>query len=139
MRLFAYFAVKKPLKQLTAKSAKNAKITQRVELRTLPEIIVASLRVRPLFAPDSGRPRRKALQNYLQSPAQRVLPSQVLVALRMETLLTEFYCLSPLSRSLILSRASGERLGAEGKSISGVSAASWRIEFLMIARCSRYH
>jgi len=34
LRLFAYFAVKKPLKQLTAKSAKNAKITQRVELRT---------------------------------------------------------------------------------------------------------
>jgi len=36
LRLFAYFAVKKPLKQLTAKSAKNAKITQRLELRTLP-------------------------------------------------------------------------------------------------------
>src|SRR5687768_11398004 len=35
LRLSAYFAVKKPLKQLTAKSAKNAKITQRVELRTL--------------------------------------------------------------------------------------------------------
>jgi hypothetical protein len=30
LRFFAYFAVKKPLKQLTAKSAKNAKITKRV-------------------------------------------------------------------------------------------------------------
>jgi two-component system alkaline phosphatase synthesis response regulator PhoP len=47
LRLFAYFAVKKPLKQLAAKSAKNAKITQRVEpgyyprdlfLRHLPEL-----------------------------------------------------------------------------------------------------
>jgi hypothetical protein len=36
LRLFAYLAVKKPLKGLTAKSAKNAKITQRVELRILP-------------------------------------------------------------------------------------------------------
>ena len=32
------FAVKTPLKQLTAKSAKNANMTQRVELRTLPKI-----------------------------------------------------------------------------------------------------
>ena len=38
LRLVAYFAVKTPLKQLTAKSAKNAKMTQRVELRTLPKI-----------------------------------------------------------------------------------------------------
>jgi len=35
LRLFAYFEVKKPLKQLTAKTAKNAKITQRVELRAM--------------------------------------------------------------------------------------------------------
>jgi hypothetical protein len=28
LRLFAYFAVKKPLKQLTAKSAENTKITE---------------------------------------------------------------------------------------------------------------
>jgi hypothetical protein len=31
-QLFAYFAVKKPLKQLTAKTAKNAKITQGLNL-----------------------------------------------------------------------------------------------------------
>jgi hypothetical protein len=35
LRFSAYFAVKKPLKQFTAKRAKNAKKSQRVELRTL--------------------------------------------------------------------------------------------------------
>ena len=47
LRLFAYFAVKKPLKQLTAKGAKNAKITQRLELRRLP----GTVRTLFLFAP----------------------------------------------------------------------------------------
>ena len=41
LRTFAALCVlcgKTPLKQLTAKSAKNANMTQRVELRTLPKI-----------------------------------------------------------------------------------------------------
>jgi len=37
---FAYFAVKTLQKQLTAKSAKHAKITQRVELSTLSSAVV---------------------------------------------------------------------------------------------------
>jgi hypothetical protein len=44
--LFAYFAVKKPGKQSTAKTAKFAKITRRVEVGTLPSFLISS----PLFA-----------------------------------------------------------------------------------------
>ena len=44
MRLFAYFAVKKRLKELTAKIAKNAKIMQRIEVRTPPVLIIVWIR-----------------------------------------------------------------------------------------------
>jgi hypothetical protein len=57
LRLFAYFAVKKPLKQLTAKSAKNAKIAQRVEHTTIEKQL--SLRVSSVAASHHALPPDK--------------------------------------------------------------------------------
>jgi len=42
-RLFGVLCGKKPLKQLTAKSAKDAKISQRVEVRTLSSFLISFL------------------------------------------------------------------------------------------------
>ena len=65
LRLFAYFSVKKPLEGLTAKSAKNRKDTQRVELgevarlsRLHGNICRGGTRWPPLLRAYTRRPQR---------------------------------------------------------------------------------